>query len=77
MEKIILTELNLSGLMQKEVSKKFHGIPKSTFNLHLKECEFRFNHRDLNIYILLLEEFRKTPINYDLPVVAVNQNLYV
>ena len=29
---------------------KFHGIPKSTFYLHLKECEFRFNFRDQNIY---------------------------
>ncbi|MFC1512264.1 IS1595 family transposase [Candidatus Latescibacterota bacterium] len=38
---------------------KFHGIPKSTFNLHLKECEFRFNHRDHNIHRLLLKVFRK------------------
>ena len=43
--------------------QKFHGIPKSTFNLHLKECEFRFNNRDQNIYRLLLKEFRKTPLN--------------
>ncbi len=43
--------------------EKFHGIPKSTFNLHLKECEFRFNNRDQNIYIILLEEFRKYPLN--------------
>ena len=25
---------------------KFHGIPKKTFYLHLKECEFRFNYRN-------------------------------
>jgi transposase-like protein len=43
--------------------RKFHGIPKSTLNLHLKECEFRFNNRDQNIYHLLLKEFRKTPLN--------------
>ncbi len=24
---------------------KFRGLPKSTFYLHLKECEYRFNHR--------------------------------
>lgn len=34
---------------------KFHGIPTSTFYLHLKECEFRFNYRDKNIYAILLK----------------------
>ena len=29
---------------------KFHGISKSTFNLHLKESEFRFNYRNDNLY---------------------------
>jgi transposase-like protein len=28
---------------------KFHGIPKTTFYFHLKECEFRFNYRNQNI----------------------------
>ena len=42
--------------------EKFHGIPKEKFNLHLKECEFRFNHRDQNLYILLLKNFRKYPL---------------
>jgi transposase len=28
---------------------KFRGISRSTFNLHLKECEFRFNYRDSDI----------------------------
>ncbi|MBT4482998.1 MAG: IS1595 family transposase, partial [Candidatus Latescibacteria bacterium] len=40
-----------------------HGIHKSTFNLHLKECEFRFNYRNKNIYIILLENFRNIPLN--------------
>jgi len=43
--------------------EKFHGIPKHTFNLHLKECEFRFNHRNQNLYRLLLKEFRTKPLN--------------
>ena len=43
--------------------QKFHGIPKTTFNLHLKECEFRFNNRDQDIYRLLLKEFRNNPLN--------------
>jgi transposase len=43
--------------------EKFHGIPKHTFNLHLKECEFRFNHRNQDLYRLLLKEFRIKPLN--------------
>lgn len=41
---------------------KFHGISKSTFYLHLKECEFRFNYRNKNIYVILLKMFRKYPL---------------
>ena len=43
--------------------EKFHGISKSTFNLHLKESEFRFNNRSKNMYQILLNDFRKTPLN--------------
>lgn len=42
---------------------KFHGIPGSTFYLHLKECEFRFNFRNQNIYQLLLKMLRKNPLS--------------
>jgi len=41
---------------------KFHGIAESTFYLHLKECEFRFNYRDENIYLLLLKMLRTRPL---------------
>ena len=41
---------------------KFHGIPKSTFYLHLKECEFRFNNRNTDIYKLLLKNVRNKPL---------------
>jgi transposase-like protein len=34
---------------------KFRGVAKSTFYLHLKECEWRFNHRDGNLYKLMLK----------------------
>lgn len=34
---------------------KFKGMRRSTFYLHLKECEFRFNHRDQDLYQLLLK----------------------
>jgi transposase-like protein len=41
---------------------KFHGINDSTFYLHLKECEFRFNFRDSDIYKMLLKMFRDEPL---------------
>ena len=42
---------------------KFRGIDRRTFYLHLKECEFRFNHRQDNLYLLLLKIFRNKPLN--------------
>lgn len=42
---------------------KFRGMDKSKFVLHLKESEFRFNHRDKNLYKMLLKECRKQPLN--------------
>ena len=41
---------------------RFRGMNKFTFHLHLKECEFRFNHRGENLYILLLKIFRANPL---------------
>jgi transposase len=40
----------------------FHGIAKDTFELHLKECEFRFNHRHQDLYKLLLKLLRQQPL---------------
>jgi transposase-like protein len=34
----------------------------NTFNLHLKECEFRFNHRKVDIYHILLKLIRSKPL---------------
>lgn len=42
---------------------KLHGIPKHTFYLHLKECEFRFNNRTVDIYKLMLKMLRDKPFN--------------
>ena len=41
---------------------KFRGIDKNSFNLHFKECEFRFNNRDEDLYKLLLKIFRNQPL---------------
>jgi transposase len=41
---------------------RFHGVPKKTFYLHLKESEFRFNHRNTDLYKVLLRLFREEPL---------------
>jgi transposase-like protein len=49
-------------LFTKRRLMKFHGINASTFYLHLKESEFRYNYRDDNIYKILLKMFREDPL---------------
>ena len=41
---------------------QFNGIAKHTFALHLKECEFRFNHRHDNLYLAMLKLLRDNPL---------------
>ena len=41
---------------------KFNGVPKKTFYLHLKECEYRFNHRKEDLYKLLLKLLERYPL---------------
>jgi len=42
--------------------QKFNGVCSETFNLHLKECEYRFNNRNKNLYRELLKLLRKNPL---------------
>lgn len=41
---------------------KFNGLHRHTFYLHLKETEWRFNHRRENLYALLRRELRCDPL---------------
>lgn len=41
---------------------KFKGMHTSTFRYHVKECEFRFNNREKDLYHLLLKILRKDPL---------------
>jgi transposase len=41
---------------------RFRGVHKKTFLLHLKECEFRYNHRGENLYLLVLKILREKPL---------------
>jgi hypothetical protein len=38
---------------------KFKGVPKHTFYLHLKECEFRYNFKNQNIYKVMMKILRE------------------
>lgn len=42
---------------------KFNGMNSEKFILHLKECEFRWNCNDKNLYQILLKLVRKNPLN--------------
>jgi transposase len=42
--------------------QQFKGVPRHTFLLHLKESEFRFNHRYENLYKSLLKLLRQQPL---------------
>jgi transposase-like protein len=42
--------------------QKFNGVPPKTFYLHLKECEYRFNHRNENLQLLLLKLLERFPL---------------
>ncbi len=42
--------------------QKFNGVPRHTFYLHLKECQWRFNQRHDNLYLQLLKLLRENPI---------------
>ncbi len=50
------------GFIQQRMSKLRLAVT-DRFGLHLKECEFRFNHRDADLYQLLLKMFREKPLS--------------
>ena len=61
------TNSNINGIesfwsFSKRRLQKFNGVQKDTFYLHLKECEYRFNHRNENLYHLLLTLLKKYPL---------------
>lgn len=49
------------GTVKTRLAKR-RGIRKELLHLHLKECEFRFNHRHENLYALLLKLLRNKPL---------------
>ena len=53
---------NFWGLCKVRLAK-FRGVHRHTFYLHIKECEFRYNYRNQNLYLTLLKNFRKNKLN--------------
>ena len=49
------------GTVKTRLSKR-KGIRDEYLHLHLKECEFRFNYRDEDLYETLLELLRENPL---------------
>ena len=49
------------GYAKRRLSK-FNGVSDATFYLHLKETEYRFNHRRGNLYAKLLKMLKSDPI---------------
>ena len=52
---------NFWGLCKVRLAK-FRGVHRHTFYLHIKECEFRYNYRNQNLYLTLLRNFRNHPL---------------
>src|ERR1700722_11373574 len=52
---------NCWGLAKMRLAQ-LRGPNRATLHLHLKECEFRFNHRRDNLYRLLLKNFKFNPL---------------
>ena len=52
---------NFWGIAKARLNK-FRGLSKKTFYLHLKECEFRFNHRNEDLYKYFLRVLTKNPL---------------
>ena len=52
---------NFWGLCKVRLAK-FRGVHKHSFYLHIKECEFRYNFRNQNLYLFLLKNFRNKPL---------------
>ena len=59
----ISTASKASGAWAKVRLTQFKGLPKHTFHLHLKETEWRYNHRHADKYKCLLHYLRKNPLS--------------
>jgi transposase len=52
---------NFWGLCKVRLAK-YRGVHKHKFYFHIKECEFRYNNRDKNLYLCLMKIIKNNPI---------------
>jgi hypothetical protein len=52
---------------------KFKGMDKKIFNLHLKECKFRFNQRAEDVYQIFLKIFIDEPLKLSLSYIKLSK----
>ena len=57
-------EIDMFWGMLKSRLIKFRGLNSGTLYLHVKETEFRYNHRDNDLFELLMEILHKRPLHY-------------
>lgn len=60
---ITSTGSNRSGASPKRQLAKFNGTSRKTFDWHLKETKFHFNHRQGDLYKTLLKLLRENPLH--------------
>jgi transposase len=59
-----IDEIDMFWGMLKSRLIKFRGLNSSTLYLHVKETEFRYNYRDIDLFELLMEILHKRPLHY-------------
>jgi transposase len=59
-----IDEIDMFWGMLKSRLIKFRGLNSGTLYLHVKETEFRYNHRDNDLFELLMEILHKRPLHY-------------
>ncbi|MBC9911260.1 LuxR C-terminal-related transcriptional regulator [Chitinophaga varians] len=58
----LMDEVDAFWGLTKHRLAKFKGLNRNTAYLHLKECEYRFNHRNEDLYSVLLELLKNFPL---------------
>ncbi|ATL46860.1 IS1595 family transposase [Chitinophaga caeni] len=59
----IIDDVDGFWILTKHRLAKFKGLNRNTVYLHLKECEFRYNHRTRDLYNVLLDLLKNYPLN--------------
>lgn len=64
-------EIDLFWSMAKGRLAKFRGLNKNTAYLHVKECEFRYNNRNEDLFKILSNIIQRKPLHFSKPAAAV------